>query len=94
MRPTLTPGAIFNLVRFFFILRSWRLRITKNEKYSVTESFMTQNAYICTEINGHSLINVLVRCRDAGMENLYLEASHLDIHSDKFDQCSTPIQLK
>lgn len=55
-----------------FVLRSWRLWIYKNDKFIVKENFITQNAYTCIELNGHSLINVLVKCRDDGVEHLLL----------------------
>ena len=41
-----------------YFLRIWRVWLNKNG-YSESDHFITQNAYVCTEINGHLLVNIL-----------------------------------
>lgn len=73
MNPKLTAlERIHSIWYGIFVLRSWRLWIYKNDKFTVKENFITQNAYTCIELNGPSLIIVLVKCRDDGVEHLFL----------------------
>ena len=41
-----------------YFLRIWRMWLKENG-YSESDHFITQNAYICTEINAHLLVNIL-----------------------------------
>ena len=42
----------------FLFLRIWRLWL-KNNGYSESDHFITQNAYICIELNSHLVLNVV-----------------------------------
>ena len=44
--------------RTIFFLRIWRVWLEANG-YSESDHFITQNAYVCAELNGHLLINIL-----------------------------------
>ena len=43
-----------------FILRIWRTWLDEND-YAASEHFITSNAYTCTELNGHMLVNTTLR---------------------------------
>lgn len=49
-----------------FYLRIWRTWILRTEGYSLTENFITTNVYECIELNGHALIQLIIKFRDAG----------------------------
>ena len=44
--------------RTIFFLRIWRVWLHENG-YSESDYFITQNAYACTELNGHLIINII-----------------------------------
>ena len=46
------------LWKTIFFLHIWRLWLQANS-YSEQDHFITQNAYVCTELNGHLLINIV-----------------------------------
>lgn len=54
-----------------FSFRIWRKWLKKN-KYSVTENFITLNAYACMEINVHGLIHIMQKLRDDGDDGQFL----------------------
>ena len=47
-----------------FFLRYWREWILEHPTYTLTNNFITQNAYICIELNGHAAIILLLLLRD------------------------------
>lgn len=47
-----------------FFLRFWRDYITANKKYTLENNFVSQNAYMCVELNAHALILLLIVLRD------------------------------
>lgn len=98
MHPTSTPLERLHSIWYsIFVLRGWRLWIVKNDKYTVKENFITQNAYTCIELNGHSFINVLVQCRDLSLEQQFLPplfGSQPCESTFDFDQCPQLIQQK
>ena len=47
-----------------FFLRYWREWILEHPTYTLTNNFITQNAYICIELNGHASIVLLLLLRD------------------------------
>lgn len=54
-----------------FFYRIWRQWIKKN-KYSVTENFITLNAYSCIEINAYGLVQIMRKFRDDCNDDLFL----------------------
>lgn len=56
-----------------FYLRIWRQWIKKSQ-YSLSENFITLNAYACVEINAHGIIQIMRKFRDNGDDNLFLSA--------------------
>ena len=51
---------IFCMWKTIFILRIWRTWLDENG-YTQSEHFITPNAYTCIEVNGHMLVNVVLR---------------------------------
>ena len=47
-----------------FFMRYWRQWLLLNPNYTLENNFITQNAYMCIELNAHSLITFLVTVRD------------------------------
>lgn len=69
----LTPlERVYNFWHGLFILRGWRTWIKNMPQYSLSDNFITSNAYNCIELNGHSLINVIQTFREKNMEHLFL----------------------
>ena len=52
-----------------FSLRYWRQWILEHPMYTLKNNFITQNAYICTELNAHAVINLLILLRDVYNED-------------------------
>lgn len=64
---SLTPlERIYNIWYVVFLLRMWKKEIV--EKKLKTENYITNNTYICIEVNAHSLVSII----------LYLKANRLD----------------
>ena len=59
--PLIRIEKLWNVV---FFLRYWRQWILVNCQCSLKDNFITYNAYMCTEINAHSLITFLMTVRD------------------------------
>lgn len=53
-----------------FFIRVWRVWIKKSS-YSLTNNFITLNAYACVEINAHELVHVIRKFREDGDEHLF-----------------------
>ena len=51
---------IFLMWKSIFILRIWRTWLDENG-YAQSEHFITPNAYTCIEVNGHMLVNIVLR---------------------------------
>lgn len=54
-----------------YFMRIWRQWIKENG-YSLTENFISLNAYACLEVNAHSLIQVIRKFRDDGVDHFFL----------------------
>lgn len=67
MDATLTPLERISRIWFsIFFLRIWRYWITdivKRHEYTLQDNFITQNAYTSIEINGHSLVQLIMKLR-------------------------------
>lgn len=56
---SITPLQRISLIwQTIFFLRIWRVWLNENG-YSESDQFITQNAYVCTEINAHLLVNIV-----------------------------------
>ena len=64
---TLSPldriGRIWTVV---FCLRYWRLWLTSDKVYTLAKNFISPNAYLCIELNAHSLVLFIRKCRIEG----------------------------
>lgn len=67
MKPSLR---IYNIWHALYFLRAWRKWI-KSSKYSVTDNFISHNAYSCIEINAHALILSIVKLRDGQKSQMF-----------------------
>ena len=47
-----------------FFLRYWRQWLLCSPQYTLGSNFVTTNAYICTELNAHSLVTYIMTVRD------------------------------
>lgn len=56
----------------FFFLRIWRAWLQSVPTYSVTNNFITANAYLCIELNAHGLLNAIFRCMEANLFEKFL----------------------
>ena len=50
-----------------FFFRYWRQWILDNSEYNLKNNFITRNAYLCAEINGHCLISFLLVCKSVNL---------------------------
>ena len=48
-----------------FFVRYWRGWLLNNPNYTLGNNFITTNAYVCLELNAHSLITFLITLRDS-----------------------------
>lgn len=55
---------VYKLWYCIFCLRLWRKWLLNNG-HSLQKNFITLNAYTCLEINGHSLLLMIEKCREA-----------------------------
>ncbi|GAB0097926.1 hypothetical protein DMENIID0001_136110 [Sergentomyia squamirostris] len=54
---------LYKLWKSIFILRTWRNFVLRNKNLSC-HNFITSNANLCIEINGHSLVNLMRHLRE------------------------------
>ncbi|XP_077255597.1 uncharacterized protein LOC143893755 [Temnothorax americanus] len=70
---TLSPlERIYNIWYCVFFLRLWRAWLHANSQYSITNNFITLNAYLCIEINAQSLIDVIKLLKEIDSPELFL----------------------
>lgn len=62
---------VYSLWYVIFFLRIWRLWLTEHKTLSL-KNFITYNTYACIEINGHSLINTIIKLRNSGEDNQFV----------------------
>lgn len=72
--PSLTPIQRIRHIWFAtFVLRIWKTFILESEKkYNVSDHFISQNCYVCVEINAHSIVHIMVQLREKGLDHLFL----------------------
>ena len=47
-----------------FFARYWKEWISLSDQYTLKQNFLTSNAYLCIELNAHSLVTFLMNARD------------------------------
>lgn len=73
MCPYLTPlQRIQKLWYRIFCIRLWRRYISSHKKYYLDDNFLTSNCYTCIELNGHSLIQIILHLRSINRPDLFL----------------------
>jgi len=58
-----------------FFLRIWRAWIKRNKQYTIKDNFLTNNCYLCIELNAHNLIKLITLFKD-GRQSLTPEMFH------------------
>ncbi|KAL0100980.1 hypothetical protein PUN28_019401 [Cardiocondyla obscurior] len=56
---------IYYLWYVVFFLRIWRAWIKRNKQYTLKDSFLTNNCYLCIELNAHNLIKLITKFKDS-----------------------------
>ena len=59
------------LGRVVYCVRHWRSWVLKSGHYALNENFITTNLYHCLEINMHSLVLLIRRFKQLGLERLF-----------------------
>lgn len=71
--PNLTPiKRIYNIWYALYFVRLWRKWLKSTKGYSLSENFISDNAYTCLEINAHNLVKLIQNLRSKGQEHLFL----------------------
>ncbi|CAG9773365.1 unnamed protein product [Ceutorhynchus assimilis] len=55
-----------------FFIRLWRNWIKHDEKYTLSKNWLTLNTYTCIEINAHSLLLLIEKCRSSDTADAFL----------------------
>lgn len=67
---------VYRMWYSIFFLRIWRKWVLKMEKdtkiYTLTNNFITSNAYDCIELNGHALIQLIIKFRDENKAEYFI----------------------
>lgn len=61
---------IYRIWNSLYFLRCWRQSIQKSKHQTLTENFISSNAYMCIEINAHALVQLTVKLRSS--QNMFL----------------------
>lgn len=73
MDPDMKPSKrIYYIWLAVFILRIWRGWIIKRKDYDLGTNFVTYNAYVCIELNAHSLVRLAIQLSSLHLEHLFL----------------------
>lgn len=77
MDPKISPldrvYRIWFAILYFRIWRDWILKIERGSKeYTLTDNFITSNAYECIELNGHALIQLMIKFRNEGKAEQFI----------------------
>lgn len=73
MCPNLTPlQRIQKLWYRIFCIRLWRRYVSSHKTYCVKDNFLTANCYACIELNGHSLIQIILHLHSIDRPDLFL----------------------
>lgn len=52
------------MVLSVFFLRIWRAWLKRNKHYTIKDNFLTNNCYLCIELNAHNLIKLITLFKD------------------------------
>lgn len=55
-----------------FLLRLWGRYISRNKHYTIQKHFLTSYTYVCIELNGHSLIQMILYLREINRPEWFL----------------------
>lgn len=55
-----------------FLVRLWRRYILRNSHYTLDKNFLTSYTYICIELNGHSLVQIMLYLREINQPEWFL----------------------
>lgn len=55
-----------------FLLRIWRIFVTKRKRLTLKDNFLTPLSYTCIEINAHSLIQIMLYMKSNNLEHWFL----------------------
>lgn len=69
----MTPiDRIYNVWHALYFLRAWRKWLKScNNEYRLDDNFITSNAYLCIEINAHSIIYAILKLRNGQNSELF-----------------------
>lgn len=63
---------VYRMWHATFVLRFWRNWIEKNSSYNLNENFISDNAYICVELNALNMLRLISKLRNAGKPEWFL----------------------
>lgn len=63
---------IYYIWHAVFVLRFWRNWILSSSRYNLNDNFISENAYICVELNALNMLHLIVKLRDAGKPEWFL----------------------
>lgn len=55
-----------------YFFRAWRDWIEKHDEYSKDENFISENAFVCLELNAYGLLHLITKLRDSKQEHLFI----------------------
>ena len=68
---TMTPESRLENIWFAtFMLRYWRQWILLHPTFTLQHNFITTNAYVCIEVNAHSLLSIVIRMRNGDLRSI------------------------
>lgn len=72
MDDTLYPSQrIMKIWYWTFVMRIWRLYVRSKSGLTLKENFLTQNCYVCIELNAHSLILIMLYLKRHNLGHLF-----------------------
>lgn len=63
---------VYKLWNAVYFLRCWRKSIILSKILTLTENFITTNAYTCIEVNAQALIELIVKLRSSQAEDIFM----------------------
>lgn len=63
---------VYKLWYSIFMIRIWRRSIVSNKSLSVQTNFLTNNCYVCLELNAHSMVLILIYLKKHNMQHLFM----------------------
>lgn len=73
MDPSLQPLQRIRILWYrIFVIRLWRRYLLSKKMHSLKHNFLTANCYSCIEMNGHSLIEIILYLRRINKPKLFL----------------------